>query len=141
VCSSDLSSNNLRAVGLQGDTLFFETGDSSGTAATERMRIDSAGNVGIGTSSPDEKLVVDGVVKFGASTTLKIRMNTSAATGLLEFPDTSSGANIVQLGSTAPIRFTTNALERMRITSAGTVGIGTSSPAVRLSDVEAGTGR
>ena len=31
-----------------------------GTNATERMRIDSSGNVGIGTASPDQKLVVSG---------------------------------------------------------------------------------
>ena len=38
------------------------------TNNTERMRIDSNGNVGIGTSSPSKALDVSGAIKFGAST-------------------------------------------------------------------------
>jgi len=41
----------------------------TGSAQTERMRIDSSGNVGIGTASPTEKLSVDGNLKiFGTDT-------------------------------------------------------------------------
>lgn len=38
-----------------------------GTAATERIRIDSSGNVGIGTSSPSEKLTINGALSFDSS--------------------------------------------------------------------------
>jgi hypothetical protein len=38
-----------------------------GTSGTERMRIASAGNVGIGTSDPVEKLHVSGNARFGST--------------------------------------------------------------------------
>ena len=40
---------------------------SFGTNATERMRIDSTGNVGIGKTNPEAKLDVNGAVKLGTS--------------------------------------------------------------------------
>jgi hypothetical protein len=48
------------------------TGDdlALGTNSTERMRIDSSGNVGIGTSSPDGKLDIKGTYtdfRFGTT--------------------------------------------------------------------------
>ena len=42
-------------------SLTFSTGHSE--TATEKMRIDSLGNVGIGTSSPSQKLEVNGIIK------------------------------------------------------------------------------
>ena len=53
---------NLRDLGLQGSTLVFQTGDISGAVATERMRITSAGNVGIGKGTPSTALDVNGTV-------------------------------------------------------------------------------
>ena len=52
-----------------GGVLDFLTSTGGlGSSPTTRMRIDKLGNVGIGTTSPGEKLVVNGVVKATAST-------------------------------------------------------------------------
>ena len=59
-----------------GDLLF-------GTSDTERMRIDSSGNVGIGTSSPSEKLEVSGNILITNNNALKIN-DTSGAKEILK---------------------------------------------------------
>ena len=47
---------------------FLLSGNTTGSGPTERMRITNTGNVGIGTTSPSEKLEVNGTVKATAST-------------------------------------------------------------------------
>ena len=59
---SDASTIRASISGINGaDGLSFATG----AAQTERMRIDSSGNVGIGTTSPGSKLDVNGEIRIG----------------------------------------------------------------------------
>jgi hypothetical protein len=106
------------------DTIAFTEG------GVEAMRIDSSGNVGIGTSSPGVKLEVTGVIRStNGSGTLGVSHD--GTNGAL----VSSSSLLQYAGGANPIIFHTNITERMRIDTSGNVGIGTSSPSTRLSVV------
>ena len=94
-------------------SLTFSTGEV-GVSFKEQMRIDSTGNVGIGTDSPSAKLVV-----IGASS------NT-----YLSIDNAGSGENYFAANSFHA--FQTSGSERMRITSGGNVGLGTTVPQTKL---------
>ena len=83
------------------------------------MRITSGGNVGIGTTSPAQILTID----KGASTAYIQLIGQSRN---MYIGQDSTGASIYSDGA-APMYFSTNATERMRITSGGNVLIGTTS--------------
>jgi hypothetical protein len=111
-----------------GGALKFNTGgDGSYSGNSEAMRIDSTGNVGIGTSSPDRELTVGGVdnARIGILST-----STSVGASQLQFgdPDNSQVGRIYYEHSDNSMRLHTNNTEQMRITSTGNVGIGTTSP-------------
>ena len=124
------------------------------TAGVERVRVDSAGNVGIGTTSPAAPLEVNGV---GSPTSQTALIRSSGVVGIhlqsennssrnIFFQDNNDDQNsrIFALGTLAGgdaqlrldagtfMRFDANGSERMRITSTGNVGIGTSSPSQKL---------
>jgi hypothetical protein len=106
-----------------------------GTSGSERMRIDSSGNVGIGTGSPSEKLEVSGT----GHTRIQVTAGTSsdAAIYLGDSGDADAGAVIYDNAPNA-LKFRANGSERMRIDSSGNVGIGTTSPSGKL-DITTGT--
>jgi hypothetical protein len=93
--------------------------------ADERMRIDSAGNVGIGTSNPGQKLEV-----YNAGFVAAQIAGDGTSETQLRF-DGNTAARISNEAST-DLLFTIGGSEAMRITSAGDVGIGTSSPGSQL---------
>ena len=102
------------------------------TSGSERMRITSAGNVGIGTSAPKTNLQISNVsgadlLSFGISNYQDWVGGKIDLQGISAF-----GADMTFY--THPANSSNNAtvVERMRITSTGDVGIGTTSPGYKL---------
>tara|TARA_R100000781_G_scaffold9442_1_gene8222 strand:- start:517 stop:2436 length:1920 start_codon:yes stop_codon:yes gene_type:complete len=104
---------------------------------TERMRIDSSGNVGIGTTSPDQKLYVQDTSQH--SLIRVIAKNDSEAGIDFGDPDDLDIGRIRYGNNGNYMRFYTNTAERMRITSDGSVLVGTTSTTVE-SLTSAGSG-
>jgi hypothetical protein len=137
--SSDQANTNFAFFGLAGGTEVRVASAITGTGTylpmtfytggSERMRVDTSGNVGIGTSTLNNRLVVQSssaeqgiTIRGDGLDTLKIGMVN---------PGVSNDA-IINVAINNALRFATNNTERMRIDSSGNVGIGTSSPAVKL---------
>jgi hypothetical protein len=106
---------------------------------TVGMAIDSSGNVGIGTTSPSKKLEVvsnttyDGIQISGASIPTLAIIDTTNNAKLVAYVRDSDAT--IGMETNHPLTINTNNTERMRITSGGDVGIGTTSPSYKL-DVE-----
>jgi hypothetical protein len=131
-----LESVNAGALG------FFTGGASAGNTVPERMRIGSDGSVGIGTSSPGEKLdVVGGIRALTASTSANtLRVGNTGNSTFLGVESSTGGVNIVgstayatTLTSNGPIQLSTNNGASVQATLDSTgLGIGTSSPGAKL---------
>ena len=106
-------------------SLQFMTGSSE--AAAEKVRIDSAGNVAIGNSSPSSQYMTRLVVGDGSGTEGITIYSGNDSQGRLEFSDDTSGdgryaGGIVYEHNNNALRFNTNGgNERMRIDSTGAI--------------------
>jgi hypothetical protein len=122
-----VASGNHAAGDNPTDLTFGTTADNSETV-TERMRIDSSGNVGIGTNSPSTKLQVAGTA---IASNLYFGSATSAAGTIGASSTTNGGASIQLFGSTSAnpdlTVFSTSAGEKARIDASGNFLVGTTS--------------
>ena len=109
------------------DTIAFSEG------GVEAMRIDSSGNVGIGTASPVAKLDI-------TSGTARMYFSNQSATAFFTAVNTANSAYALMAINGSELILKTGDAERVRIDSSGNVGIGTSSPAARLSVDSSSTG-
>ena len=124
--SSTTGSAKLTSTG-GGANLFMESADGNTTrirwdsntnfairndaTSSDVFNINQSGNVGIGTSSPSEKLQVEGTV---SATGMKIGAN-------------GTDINSTFLGASSLIAFKCNGTERMRIDTSGNLLVGTTS--------------
>ncbi len=110
------------------DGIVFNAG-----GANERMRITSGGNVGIGTTSPNSYgagfigLTLDG------STTSFVTARANGVNKITLSANGGGGTPVIQANdATTALGFQVGGSERMRITSGGNVGIGTTAPTSKL---------
>ena len=144
-----------------GKVSFWTSPDVAGggnDAVAERMRIDKNGHIGIGTSSPNSLLEIrkDAGGATGPTLTLSNITGGTGAGGAIDFANPGLGvpqqaqirssdnndwsANLL-FSTKVPGGGTNTLAERMRITSTGNVGIGTTSPSDLLQiDSAAGWG-
>ncbi|SEE67503.1 hypothetical protein SAMN04487765_3742 [Tenacibaculum sp. MAR_2010_89] len=121
--------NNYFGFGIStGDLDYFSQSNHrfytgyNGTPGSEKMVIQSNGNVGIGTTSPNSKLTINnGALSFTGSVSLPM-----ASLGL-------HNSNFMYLvGGSAGLKLTDDGLKGITVVDGGNVGIGTTQPDMEL---------
>ena len=109
------------------------------TNAAERMRIDSSGNVGIGTSSPTRQLsIVDDGTNGQAIMEILDSTNNNVSGIFLGRANNTNIGGVRYFHSTNHLALRSNDVDALIINSSGNVGIGTSDPSTML-HLSAGT--
>lgn len=143
------------AIAPTGDSntgIFFPAADtiSFGTVGSERMRITSAGNVGIGTTvsadiigqlttsktsaiSAQTSVAITGALATGsAGHAILWKQHATYTTGYISCDAVGGGTGTGLIFATANTFGTADATEKMRIMNTGNVGIGTTNPTNKL---------
>jgi hypothetical protein len=119
---------------FDGNFTFSNSPQTTGTpTVTERMRINSSGDIGIGTTSMAGKLNVQGSAGGVALQT------TDATNSTFRISHPSAAVTLLSGGSSQHLALGTGFAEKMRIDSSGNVGIGTTSPGSPLTIDTGGT--
>ena len=159
---SAAATEDWTSAGNNGTALKFFTTPNGSAAQTERMRIDHTGNVGIGTISPTSTLTIVDHTSFSTElgyyggirsryagdpadvyrywlteNTQDFGMSIGNASGLMLRGGDTTNRNVIAAVGPDLALYTggttnANAIERLRITAAGNVGIGTATPSSLL---------
>ena len=154
-----LANAAIRPIGIDstGKVVLFNSVATTDTSAWKKVGNNvlntNSGNVGIGTTAPAFKLDVLGKIKtdtklivgaeLGLSNTMEVKANTfgnmavfRTLSGSNPFLAINSADGVIKLNadgsSVSNFALSTGDIERMRITSGGNVGIGTTAPTAKL---------
>jgi hypothetical protein len=129
VPTGSTSAPSMTFTGFSGTGISGSSVLNFSTGGSERMRLDANGNVGIGTSSPPEKLYVIGNGRFTGNFGILGAGSAGAPTLFFNLNDTNTG---IYTSSFDTLNFSTSGISRVQIGSTGNVGIGTTSPSGKL---------
>jgi hypothetical protein len=101
------------------------------TSGTGRLFINSNGDINIGHSSSSYSGAGRGLISVNGSSSSIIDLQTGATSRFRMFCN-GTDVELINTEATGVIKFGTNSAERMRLTSAGLLGLGTSTPGAKL---------